>query len=277
MTENVHIEILSVASLQTAERLAALGRTLDAVPDLAPEKMGPRDPPRTRITSVEQQLIEWAPKIRPGDYFNQFMVRTKPHASGLLWVTGDIWAYPPIAPHKLELDVDETWFAEPDRAARLDVFADLFRRACESMDALWGGAELTSLRRQRNDFVRAAQVAGTLAFPRIGTGWDVREHALLDIPWLLYLGPAFVARWGDRLADLGVRRDPTANGGLVIWSTPHPFVFEPLARGMLDYAWKRPFHEALGAAAIVHESWRDPGRGVAVPTYEEHRRATAGG
>ncbi len=178
MTENVHVEILSVAPLQTAERLAALGRTLDAVPELAPERMGPRDPPRTRIGSVEQQLIDWAPKIHPGDYFNQFMVRAKPHVGGLLWITGDIWAYPPIAPHKFELDVEETWFAEPDRAARLEVFADLFRRACESMDALLGGAELTSLRRQRNDFVRAAQGAATLAFPRIGTGWDVREHAL---------------------------------------------------------------------------------------------------
>lgn len=275
MTENLHAEILSVAPLGTAERLAALGRTLDAVPELAPEKMGPRDPPRTRITSVEEQLVAWAPTIRPGDYYNQFMVRSRPHVGGLLWITGDIWNFPPIAPHKLELDIEETWFEEPQRAERLARFADEFRHACESMDALWGGVELTSLRRQRNELVRAAQAAGTLVLPGIpGTGWDVREHALWDLPWLLYLGPAFVARWTERLGGLGVRSEPTANGGLVIQTTDHPFV-QPLATSMLDYAWKRPIHEALPPGAIVHERWVDPGRGVAVPSYEEHRRAVA--
>jgi hypothetical protein len=274
MTENVHLDILSVAPLGSAERLAAIGRTLDAEPELAPEKMGPRDPPRTRITSVEAQLVAWAPTIRPGDYYNQFMIRRRPHVGGLLWITGDIWNFPPIAPHQLQLDVEESWFDEPERAARLGRFADLFRRLCESMDALWGGVELTSLRRQRNELVRAAQAAGTLVLPGLpGTGWDVREHALWDLPWLLYLGPAFVERWAGRLGGLGVRQTATANGGVVIATTADPFVLQPLAGSMLDYAWKRPFHEALPDGAIVHDRWSDPGRGVAVPSYEEHRRA----
>lgn len=278
MTENLHLDILSVAPLGSAERLAAIGRTLDAVPELAPEKMGPRDPPRTKVTSVEDQLAGWAPAIRPGDYYNQFLVRSRPHVGGLLWITGDIWNFPPIAPHQLQLDIEETWFDEPERAERLARFALLFRRLCESMDALWGGVELTSLRRQRNDFVRVAQAAGTLVLPGTpGTGWDVREHALWDVPWLVFLGPAFVERWSERIEDLGVWRERTVNGGVVIASTPDPFTFQPLARSMLDYAWKRPFHEALPGGAIVGDRWTDPGRGIAVPSYEDHRRVAAGG
>ncbi len=276
MTENLHLDILSVAPLGSAERLAAIGRTLDAVPELAPEKMGPRDPPRTRVSSVADHLVAWAPVIRPGDYYNQFMVRSRPRVGGLLWITGDIWGFPPVAPHQLQLDVDEAWFDEPARSERLARFADLFVRLCESMDALWGGVELTSLRRQRNEFVRSAQGAGTLVLPGMpGSGWDVREHALWDLPWLLFLGPAFVDRWAPRLDGLGAWRRATANGGLVIAATDHPFVFQSAATSMLDYAWKRPFHEALPPGAIVHERWTDPGLGVAVPSYEDHRLAVA--
>lgn len=279
MSENVHLEILSVASIQSADRLAGIGRILDSHPDLAPTRMGPRDPARTPVTSVEDQLVAWAPTIRPGDYFNQFMARTgDPVASGLLWITGDIWNFPPIGPHRLEFDVDERWF-DTQRAERLDEFADLFRAECESMDAFWGGAGLTSLRRQTNDLVFRAQVERTLDLPGTpGSGWDLRERALPDLYWLNFFGPAYLERWGsEALDEVGVRQASTANGGRVVWATDTPFVFDPSAQRLTDYAWKMAFYERLGMDTILHENWTDPGAGVRVPTYQDHRRFVATG
>ena len=278
MSEDLYLEILSVATIQTADRLAALGRVIDGFPEFAPTKMGTRDPARTLTPSVEQHLRDWAPTIRPGDYFNQFMYRREPRIYGLLWVTGDIWNYPPIGPHELDFGVDEDWFARSDRSARLERFAELFRAACESMDAMWGGAGLTSFRRQKNDFVDRAQLAGTLVIPGMpGTGWDSRERALPDLYWLNYFGPATLDLWGDALDGLGVRQQPTSNGGVVVWTTETPFVFDGGAQRMTDYAWKRPFYDALGWDTIMHENWTDPGAGVRVPTYQDHRRFTAKG
>ena len=146
------------------------------------------------------------------------------------------------------------------------------------MDAFWGGAGLTSFRRQTNDFSFAAQVAGTLVIPGIpGTGWDMGEHAINDLYWLNYFGPAYLERWGQATDGLGVRRQRTANGGLLIWATPTPFTFDAGAQRMTDYAWKRPFYDGLGWDTIIHEEWHDPGHGVRVPSYEEHRRFIAGG
>ena len=284
MTENVYLQIQSIAPLHAADRLGAIGRTIDRFPELAPTKMGPRDPPRTPSPSVEDHLVAWASAIHPGDYFNQFMVRPEPHTSGLLWVTGDIWNFPPIGPHRLEFNVDETWFAGPERDARLARYAELFRSLAESMDAFWGEAGLTSFRRQTNDLVFREEVTRRESgrpplMPGMpGTGWDLRERALPDVFWLNYFGPALVERFGrDRFPGLGVRQAPTANGGLVVWATETPFVFDPGAQRMTDYGWKRPFYEALGADAILSEDWNDPGAGVRVPTYQEHRRFTGSG
>jgi hypothetical protein len=274
MSENVHAEILSVAALQSTDRLAAIGRAIDEFPEFVPTKIGPSDPPRTSVVTVEQHLTAWAPTIVPGDYYVQIMTRRRrsPNSGGILWVIGDIWNYPPLSPHRLDLYVDEDWFVEPDRETRLERFAELFRAEVDAMDAFWGGAGLTSFRRQTNDFVFAAQVAGTLVLPGMpGTGWDMREHCLTDLFWLNYFGPAYLDRWGTAPEQLGVRREPTANGGLIVWATPTPFTFDASARQMTGYAWKRPFYDALGWDSILHEDWRDPGRGVRVPSYEDHR------
>ena len=42
---------------------------------------------------------------------------------------------------------------------------------------------------------------------------------------------------------------------------------------MTGYPWKEPFYESLGRDTFIHEGWNDPGPGVRVPTFDEHRRA----
>jgi hypothetical protein len=207
------------------------------------------------------------------------MARAAPPTYGLLWITGDIWNFPPIGPHKLEFGVEEDWFDGADGAARLERIEALFKAMAESMDAFWGIASLTSMRRQTNDFVSRAQAATTLILPGVpGTGWDLRERCLPDVGWLNWFGPAFVELWGDDVVNrLGVRAEQGANGGLAVWATETPFVLNPAAQRMTDYAWKRPFYDRLGWDAVLHEHWLDPGAGVRVPDYRAHRRHVGGG
>ena len=276
MSENLHMEILSVADLVGRKRLRMLGKVIDSFDDLKPERAGPRDPPRTLVSSVEQHLVDWQPSIRPGDYYTQLFARNRqsPRTYGMLHVTGDIWSYPPYSPHRFEYGVEEGWLADP---AHVDRIAAFFGQASDAIEAFWGAAGLTSFRRQANDFVLGAQVAGTLALPGVpGTGWDLREHAIPDVFWLNYFGPTLLAHWGaEKLEGIGVTQRPTRSGGLVVWSTTSPFVFDPSARSLTAYSWKQPFYDALGADTFFHERWRDPGFGVAVPSYAGHRDSTA--
>jgi hypothetical protein len=274
MSEDLYAEILSVADIQSPDALAAIGRAIDAFPEFGPTHIGRRDPPRTPVDRLEAALREWAPTIHPGDYFNQFLSRRgkPPPAWGLFWITGDIWNFPPVGAHKLELGVDLDWFQGPESVARLARFEELFTALVEASDAFWAGAGITSLRRQTNDFVREAKAAGTLIIPGIpGTGWDLREHALPDVYWLNAFGPAFVERWDAKLGGLGVRQRRTSNGGVIVVAAETPFLFDAEARRMTDYAWKRAFYDRLGSSAILHEHWPVQRRGAVVPTYEEHR------
>jgi hypothetical protein len=272
VSENLHLEILSVAELIARGRIRSLGQVIDEFDDLKPELAGPVDPPRTPVPSVERHLVDWQSTIRPGDYYTQLFARDviPPMTYGMLQVTGDIWGFPPYAPHRFEYGVEEAWL---DDEAHIERVADFFARAAEAFDAFWGAAGLTSFRRQANDFVLRAQVAGTLVLPGMpGTGWDLREHAVPDVFWLNYFGPSLLTHWGaDRLQGLGVAQRATANGGRVIWSTESPAVFEPMATSLTDYAWKQPFYDALGRDTFLHEDWRDPGLGVNVPSYRAHR------
>jgi hypothetical protein len=101
----------------------------------------------------------------------------------------------------------------------------------------------------------------------------MREHAVSDISWLNYFGPPFDDHWGrERLDGLGVRQESTANGGVVIWATATPFVYDSTVTRLSGYPWKQPFYETLGWDALLHDRWRDPGAGVAVPDYQAHRQ-----
>ncbi len=86
-------------------------------------------------------------------------------------------------------------------------------------------------------------------------------------------GPAFVERFGARLDGLGVRQDRLRNGGIVIWATELPDVYDEAIASHRDYPWKQPFYEALGPGAFL-----DPRRGSdgSVPTWDDHRRLAGG-
>lgn len=263
--ENISIDIDSHANLACPEALAAIGTALDTDPRLAPERMGPRDPARTPVTSVREYLAAWNPPQRRGHRDDQFMVRkTEPIGLGTLSLSFAPW------PRTINFSYDERGFAT---TGELDALAALFGRLCEAMDASYGNAAYNPVRRQEVAFRERSRKRG--GPPR---DWSrpyfVDEHALADVYWLNYFGPSFLAKWGEgRLDGLGVRQATTSNGGRIIWATETPFVLDPAATAMTGYAWKRPFYDALGLDTFRHERWEDPGVGIHVPSYEEHRAA----
>jgi hypothetical protein len=122
-------------------------------------------------------------------------------------------------------------------------------------------------RQQRGEFARASQ---RRQYAPAAPDEHSDRHSVRDVYWLNFFGPAYVECWGERLSGLGVRREPTANGGIVIWATETPDVYRDDVGSFMDYPWKQPFYEALGRDTFVNAvsaSWERR-----VPTREDHLR-----
>jgi len=266
MSEGLTIEIRSQADLAGPDRLEAIGAALDADPRLKPERAGPRDPPRTPIASATQHLASWRPAQQRGRRDDQFLGRSSPpEATGILSLAHAPW------PRTLSLTYDIESLEHPDR---LHAVAGLLQRLADAMDAFYGFAASNALLRQEASLREADRRAGGTRSHLGSEPYFISERGISDVYWLNYFGPATVDKWGaTSLDDRGVRQKTTANDGRLIWATETPFVYEPAATAMSAYAWKWPFYEALGLDTFVHEGWQDPGPGVRVPTFEEHRRA----
>src|SRR3989442_3471158 len=62
--DTILFEVWSIADLRSRSGLARIGRALDADPELRPERLDPRDPPRTPIASAADALAEWRAAAR---------------------------------------------------------------------------------------------------------------------------------------------------------------------------------------------------------------------
>jgi hypothetical protein len=268
-TEHICGTVFSVAAPVTVEWLARVGKALDGAGDWRPTRGGSRDPGRTKVPSTAAAVTTWFNGwngTRDGMWF---------FSDDKSLVTGRIDAYAlDNAPGKravrqhVELNVDDSLLADAQECER---YAELFAAVCEAADAFIGWAAHTPVLRQAVDLRRRSRAAGAAPPYVPGGAKDEIEHLLPDVHWLDYFGPAFVERWGERLDDVGVRRDRTPSGGVLVWSTPTPFVLDETVTRIDGYAWKRPFYSALGDSAFLHEGMTEGARGEHVPTLDEHR------
>jgi hypothetical protein len=268
MADRLTIEVQSQADLAVPERLEAIGSAFDAHPRLAPDRAGLRDPPKTPVKSLAEHLVAWDPPQKRGRRDDQFLARVSPpQATGLLSL-----AFPPW-PRKLWVSYDMEALEGPDQ---FDAVAALLKRLAEEMDAFYGFAATNSMLKQEADLREAARRADGPR-PNLGSGpYFISERGISDVYWLNYFGPATIEKWGrKRLEGLGIRRQSTTGGGLLVWATPSPVGAEEGVAAMSDYPWKGAFYDALGRDTFIHEGWQDPGAGVRVPTFEEHRLATS--
>ena len=259
----VTVDMFSFSDLRGPGKLAAIGRAFDGDPPLRPERMDTRDPIRTKVDSAEAYLagIE-ATSPRPRRI--AFQRRATPEFVGDV----DVRDEPPEglpAPRRLWFSTGQLdWLDDPAHSGAL---GELVVRLAGAFDAAYGFATHSKMPwQQRMEFMDAAR-RGELAPPEPGPFTD--RHSLRDVYWLNVYGPAIVERFGDRLARLGVRREPTDNGGVVVWAAETPLLYDEAIGSHRDYPWKQAFYEALGADAFVHVGQGSTGL---VPAPADHRR-----
>lgn len=168
-----------------------------------------------------------------------------------------------IRPHHLLLDYEADWF---DRPERLEALARYAARVCDAMRAFYARLGLGVMYTQRNDMLE--QSGRDFLLPQL-------ERELPDVYWLNFFGPGYVEFWDGRLDGLGVRSIDTRRGGRLIWATDSPFIFNPAAKRVTDYPFKRPFFDRLGMDTFMHETQRPGGVGQLVPGMDVHRRLSA--
>jgi hypothetical protein len=261
----LEFDLYSYADLRRPAALAHVGHALDADPRFRVGRMDVTEPVRNVVASAEAYLTDAAHLLAGGDILLER--RRDPRLSGELSAPTYLLEEPLDLPHRLHIatgDSDEQWLREP---ANRTAFEQLFVRLAGAFDGCYGFASDHQMwRQQAGEFGRIRRDR-RFAPPEPGPESD--RHSVRDVYWLNYFGPAYVELWGDRLAGLGVRREPTSNGGLVVWATETPFVYEEAIGSFMDYGWKRPFYDALGLETFVNAvkpSWISH-----VPTEADHR------
>jgi hypothetical protein len=262
----LEFELCSYADLRAPGALVRLGRALDSEPGLRIERMDAHEPLRNLVASAEAYLADAAAILEAGDVLLER--RAFPKLSGELATPAYRDGEDRQQPHRLHAEMaegDRDWLFEEEH---LETFADWFARLATGFGAFYGfAADHQMVHQQAGEFGRLRRDRRWAPPP---PGPESDRHSIRDVYWLNYFGPAYVERLGDRLAGLGERSTATADGGLLIWATPTPFVYREDVASFMDYDWKRPFYDALGRDAFVNALL--PAWVSKVPTRDDHLR-----
>ena len=265
--------LCSVAMLRAPGRLRVIGEAIDSDADLRPTIAARSFPPRRRLKS---SFVNYAaaledrfdPAEAEGCFFERDIV-PRGYGDLLLVDDGRLRINRIHAANGLLQDVD--WYGTDEHLQRL---SDYLTRIADAMNAFHGYCALNLLNAQRVRFLKKNAVTW---FGRLGAGvgrvLEDQAREVPDVYWWNYFGPSFVERWGERIDSLGVKQVKTAAGGLVMWATNSPFVFDRKVKKLGDYSWKRPFYDALGADAFMWEGQKQREPGEVVPSWGEHHRA----
>jgi hypothetical protein len=244
----IDLTIFSIADLRAPGTLARIGAALSRHPELRPERFGPNDPPRTVVSDLEVQLGQWESRLdAQRSQYLFFKRRAVPKSGGMMLFIEQARKPTRSTGHYFLADYAADWF---DRPERLEKLADVFRELCAVMSAYYAVARPSTIwMRSETDY----------------------ERHLPDLYWLNYFGPAFRARWGDRLREFGVRYDDVDSTGIVVWAAPAPLDEATLA------TQRQRAIEVLGKDTFVSSRSREGRPGEFVPTFGEHQRCAPSG
>jgi len=262
----------SVSASQVADLARRVAAATKTHPRFSPTRAGPREPLR---------------KLKGG--FGEFIDEELSRASGrpfrilfgdperALYATLDVFPDNRLdrAPRTHVIDASIP-LAHLDSDAREEFAAwavDLF----DALDVFHGYVTTADMQAQRKALISDAAERGDMPLPL----WDdplytTFDRMVSDVYWVNYFGRAFVSRWGlDRLLSVSKRHEVRPTGAVAVWAADAPPTPDPNARLLTDYAFKRPFYEALGLEAFTHEGPERQQPGIFVPTLQEHRASSA--
>jgi hypothetical protein len=242
--DNLELDLWSVADLRRPGALTRIGQVLDTFPEFKPDRVGSGEPVRQPLDSAASALAEKERLLDRNPSPQTAFARREPPKMALGWV-GVARPSPTLHPgHEIELSYQAKWF---DGSEKLERLASFFKSLAETSDAFYGRV----FRFTSNDQLQP----------------PVFDHELWDVHWLNYFGPGYVEFWGDRLDGLGVRRERTTNGGVIVWGAATPM-------SAID---GQSFRTALGSEVFMIGRARRGEPGELVPSYEVHKRFAPGG
>jgi len=264
--------LCSVAMLRLPGRLRAIGEAIDSDPDLRPTIAARSFPPRR---SLKGTFADYAAaleaRVDPAETEGCFFERDiTPHGYGdlLLVDNGRLRANRTHEANGLFQDVD--WYRADERLRRA---SDYLIRIADSMHAFHGYCVLNLISAQRIRLLKRNATTWLGRLAGVGRVLEDQAREVPDVYWWNYFGPSFVERWAERIDSLGVKQVKTAAGGVVIWATDSPFVYDPAATKLGDYSWKHQFYDVLGGDAFMWEGQTQREPGEVVPSWDDHHRA----
>jgi hypothetical protein len=264
--------ICSVAALRSAARLRAIGEAFDRDPDLRPTIAARGFPPKRRLrASFADYAAALEARFDPAQAEGCFFERDiTPRSYGDLLLVNDgrLRVNRIHEANGLLQDVD--WYGTDERLQRL---SDYLTRIADAMSAFHGHCVLNLINAQRIRFLKKNAVTWFGRLTGVGRVLEDQDREVPDVYWWNYFGSSFVERWAGRIDSLGVKQVRTPAGGVVIWATDSPFVYDPKAKKLGDYSWKRPFYDVLGADVFMWEGQKQRKPGEVVPSWDDHHRA----
>jgi len=264
--------LCSVALLRAPGRLRTIGEAIDSDPDLRPTIAARSFPPRRRLTgSFADYAAALETRFDPSEAEGCFFERDfTPRGYGdlLLVDNGRLRANRTHEANGLFQDVG--WYRTDERLQRL---SDYITRIADAMNAFHGYCALNLINMQRIRFLKKNAVTWLGRLSGVGRVLEDQAREVPDVYWWNYFGPSFVERWAGRIDSLGVKRVKTAAGGVVIWATDSPFVYDPKVKKLGDYWWKHPLYDVLGGDVFMWEGQKQREPGEVVPSWDDHHRA----
>ena len=264
--------IVSVAMLRMPGRLRSIGDAVDSDEDFRPTIAARTFPPRRRLKGAfADYLARLEDLFDPAEAEGCFYERDlTPQGNGEMLLVDN---------GRLRLNrthylgggfVDGDWF---DSGERLERMSEYLIRIADAFQALYGYCSVNQLVEQRIRLLKKNAVTSLGRLFGVGRSVEEPSREIPDVYWWNYFGPAFVERWASRLESLGVKQLRTPTGAKVIWATDSPFVYNPRARSLGAYEWKRPFYDALGKDVFMWEGQQQRAPGEVVPNWDDHHRA----
>ena len=262
----------SVAMLRAPGRLRAVGEAIDSDSDLRPTIAARSFPPKRRLKGTFTDYAEaLETRLNPAEAEGCFFERdTTPRGYGdlLLVDDGRLRINRIHEANGLIQDVD--WCRTDEHLQRV---SDYLARIADAMNAFHGYCVLNLIDAQRIRFLKRNAVTWLGRLTGVGRVLEDPAREVSDVYWWNYFGPSFVERWAGRIDSLGVKHVKTAAGGVVIWATDSPFVYDPKIKKLGDYSWKHPFYDVLGGDVFMWEGQKQREPGEAVPNWDDHHRA----
>ncbi len=257
--------IYSVSDLRAPGRLRSIGVAIESDPDFRPTIAARTFPPKRRLkASFADYTAALESRFDPNEaegWFTERDITPRGRGEVLLMDKGRLGQR---LPHTMDGGVvDVGWFESAEYFERM---ASYLERVADCVGAFYGYCALNLMVLQRVRLLKKNAVTWLGRLSGVGRGMEDLARELPDVYWWNYFGPAYVERWGDRLKTVGVKRTTTPGGAMAIWATETPFVFDPRARRLDSYEWKRTFYEALGEDVFMREGQRQREPGEVVPS-----------